>query len=164
MLQAVGGGRVLGAEGEPRDLVVPDLADVRVGVRMSNAVHLLTAFTQRGRTVVAQSDRLAKVAGVEPPPARGRAVGRHRFERPGATRRLLDKLGPESWERVGVVTDAPLADALVEGVARMLDVGELTAGAVAQRLGGPAGAQHALRFALLDRDSRLVGGYTVVVG
>ena len=90
-------------------------------------------------------------------------MARHPFERPGATRRLLNKLGPDLWERVGTVTDAPLGEALAEGIARQFDVGDLTAGALAQRFGGPQGAQHALRFALIDPKNHLVGGYTVVI-
>lgn len=164
MLQALGGGRITDAHGEPHEVVVPELAEIRGGVHMSTAVHLLTAFSQRGRTVVAASDRLAKVAGIKPPQPEGGAVAHHPFERPGATRRLLDKLGPDLWARVGTVTDAPLGEVLVEGIARQYDVGDLTAQALTQRFGGPEGAQHALRFALIDPKYQVVGGYTVVIG
>lgn len=54
------------------------------------------------------------------------------------------------------------ADALVGGVANLLDVGGLEAGRLAERL-GPDGAQHVLRFTLTDDESGLVGGYSVVV-
>ncbi|MCW2802890.1 MAG: hypothetical protein JWN06_1107, partial [Propionibacteriaceae bacterium] len=80
------------------------------------------------------------------------------------TRRLIERLGPDSWERIGTVTDLPLADALLDGLARLLDVDGFEAGRLASRLGGPDRAQHPLRLTLTDADGGLIGGYTVVLG
>lgn len=159
MLEAVGAGHTVKGDRRPRKLVVPELDEIREGVPMSTAVHLLTAFSEEGRSVVVSSERLARAAGISP---EGKET--HPFERPGATRRLLDRLGRDSWEQLGVVTDAPMDEALPQGVAKALDLGELTGAGMAKRLGGPAVALHTLRFALLDREGTLVGGYTVVVG
>ncbi len=164
MLLAIGAGSSTKREGRPHAVVLPELDEIRVGVRMSTSVHLLTAFTERGRTVVVASDRLAKAGKIAPDRDRGGAAVTHPFEQPGATRRLLDRLGPERWGRLGVVTDAPMETALVEGMATVLDLGDLSARGMAERLGGAAGALHALRFSLLDPQGDLVGGYTVVVG
>jgi hypothetical protein len=155
VLQALSGGLLPGVEGKPREIVVPQFEEIRQGVSTGTSVHLLTAFSQNGRTVVARSDLLAKAAGVR----RGAA---DIFDRPGGARALLDSLGPEGWNRVGLVMDAPMADALGQGLANLLDVGELRAGDIARRFGGPDGAQHAVRFSLTQREGELVGGYTVV--
>jgi len=163
MLQAVGVGRPSKREGKVRTLAVPELDEIRVGVRMSASIHLLTAFSEQGRTVVVASDRLATGGEVTEDRYERRGPSTHPFEQPGATRRLLERLGPERWERLGLVTDAPMEKALVEGMARVLDLGDLSAGGVAARLGGRKGAQHALRFTLLDPEGELVGGYTVVL-
>ncbi len=163
MLQALGAGHPTKREGKAHQGLVPELDEIRAGVRMRTSVHLLTAFTERGRTVVVASDRLAKAGEVRVDREGRTSAGTHPFEQPGATRRLLDRLGQERWARLGVVTDTPMEEALVEGMARVLDLGDLNARGVAERLGGAPGAHHALRFALLDREGGLVGGYTVVV-
>ena len=186
-LLAMGAGTAREPGGPAQKVVVPRLEEIRGGVRLSTGVHLLTAFREGGRTVVAASDHLARAAGVhpqgEPPRRRDEPRGRpgeglpgrpgdrppgrpqrHPLERPGGARRLLDELGPRRWDRVGRVTDGPLADALVDGVARQFDIADLVASSLAARLGGPAGAWHALRFTLTDREGALVGGFTVVVG
>jgi len=160
-LQAVGGGWLPGPEGEPMEVVLPELAEVRGGLVTGTAVHLLTAFTSDGRTVVARSDQLAQAVGIEPGrPERGRP---HPFDEPGGTRRLLEQLGPQMWGQVGQVSDERLTDALLGGLARLLDDDSFTAGQMAARLGGPDGAQHPLRFTLTDPEGVLVGGYTIVV-
>ena len=164
MLQALGAAHPVKREGRARTIVTPELDEIRLGVRMSTSVHLLTAFTEGGRTVVVASDLLAKAGKVIDDREGGVGAATHPFEQPGATRRLLDRLGPERWDRLGAVTDAPMEEALVEGVARVLDLGDLSARGMAERLGGARGALHALRFALLDPEGSLVGGYTVVVG
>jgi len=157
VLQAIGGGMLPGPDGEPVELRVPELGEVPVGLIAGRSVHLLTAFTQDGRTVVARSDHLAELAGVKDP---GRQL--HPFERAGGTRRLLEQLGEETWKRAGWLSDSALDEALVTGFTHLLDVDTLDAGAVARRLGGE-GLQHALRFTLNDPEGQLVGGYTVVV-
>lgn len=49
-------------------------------------------------------------------------------------------------------------------MSRLLEIdGEFRATVVARRLGGPPGAQHALRFTLSAFEGDVVGGYTVVV-
>jgi ketosteroid isomerase-like protein len=93
VLQAIGGGTLPGPKGEPMEVRVPELDEVRVGLVAGRSVHLLTAFTQDGRTVVARSDQLAEFARVK---YRGR--GLHPFERAGGTRRLLDHLDETVYE------------------------------------------------------------------
>lgn len=160
-LQALSGGLLRGPEDEPREIVVPGLDEIAFGVRTAGSRHLLTALGRDGRTVIAHSDRLCEIArDLRDSDPRGESI----FDRPGEVRRLLDELGTESWERVGPVSDEPLADVLSPGIGQLLDIGDdLPAGAMANRFGGPQGAQHALRFTLTDAEGGLVGGYTIVV-
>jgi hypothetical protein len=149
VLLALTGGRLEG-RGE---VFVPGADDVRVGVPFGDERHLLTAFTLRGRSVTVPTERLVDY-GVE------RFLGQ-----PGGVRRLLDKLGPEQWGRLGGTTKGSLEKGLPGAVAQLVDGnGEMEAAELAKRLGGPAGALHALRFTLTDPAGGLVGGYTVVVG
>ena len=76
---------------------------------------------------------------------------------------MLQRLGPKAWSDAGLVSDAPLAEALLDGLVRTLDANSLEAGALAERMGGKAGSQHMLRFTLSDPEGGLVGGYTVTL-
>ncbi len=137
-LIALGGGRLPDGRGEFREVQVPTLKEIPVGVSTGTVVHLLTAFTEGGRTVVAPSTWLAEASGVRPG---GSREGRpHPFDRGGGTRRLLQRLGPKAWSDAGFVTDAPLAEALLDGLVRTLDANSLEAGALAERMGGQAGS------------------------
>jgi hypothetical protein len=148
-LLALTGGRLEGRE----EVFVATGEELRVGVLHEEERHLLTAFTVRGTSVVVPTERLREF-GVE------RVLGQ-----PGGVRRLLDKLGPQHWGRIGQTTKGALDKALVRSVAALVDgSAEMEAGDLAKRLGGPAGALHPLRFTLTDPAGDLVGGYTVVVG
>lgn len=147
-LQALTGGRL-----EDRDVMVADLDEVRVGVPMKDARHLLTAFTAEGRSVLVPTERLVDLGGSRV------------LERPGGLRRFLDELGPESWARIGTTTDASLKEALPEGLAQLVGASaDAPAAELAERLGGGDGVLHPLRLTLSDPAGELVGGYTVVVG
>ena len=65
-LIALGGGRLPDGRGEFREVQVPTLKEIPVGVSTGTVVHLLTAFTEGGRTVVAPSTWLAEASGVRP--------------------------------------------------------------------------------------------------
>lgn len=159
-LQAWGGGVLPDAAGDLREITVPDLRELRIGVPTSMSRHLLTAFVFDGRTVVASSERLAAAASeiLGAPDVEGM------FERPGGVWYLFDELGPDRWAEVGSVSDTPLGESLARQMSRQLEIdGEFRAGLVARRLGGPPGAQHALRFTLSAFDGESVGGYTIVV-
>jgi hypothetical protein len=148
-LLALTGGRLEGRE----EVFVPDADELRVGVPHDGERHLLTAFTMRGTSVLVPTERLLDY-GVE------RVLGRA-----GGVRRLLDKLGPEHWGRVGQTTKGSLDKALGPAVAALVDgSSDLEAGALAKLFGGRQGALHPLRFTLTDPAGGLVGGYTVVVG
>jgi hypothetical protein len=136
-----------------REVRVPRLEEIRAGVDTGTFVHLLTAFEADGLTVVASSERLARlVDGVD------------LFAGPGGTRRLLDQLGRHGWAEVAEVTDVPLAEALPRSLMRLLDVGDLQAATLAERLGGPRDARHLLRFALIPPEGEPTGGYSIVAG
>ncbi len=161
VLQAVGGLTLPEEGGKARRIVVPSLGEVRHGVSTGSAVHLLVAFRESGRNIVVRSDRLAHMVGIpDGSPSRGRA---HPFDRATTIRQLLKRVGEDGWKQAGVVTDRPMADALTDALADLVGARELTARAVAAGLGGPIGAQHALRFALTDSKNQSVGGYTIVV-
>ncbi|RZI53786.1 MAG: hypothetical protein EOP16_00810 [Pseudonocardia sp.] len=57
-LQALGGGFLPGIEGERREIFVPELEEIGVGVMTPTSRHLFTAFNEEGRTLIARSDRL----------------------------------------------------------------------------------------------------------
>lgn len=149
VLQALTGGRL----GEQEEVSVADVAEMRAGVLTKTGRHLMTAFTYRGRSVLVPSEQLAEVGGERV------------FAREGGPRRFLQELGPDGWKRLGVITDVPLEQALVEALAKQFDVSaEVSAGELAQRLGGLTGTLHPLRLTLTDREGELIGGYTLVVG
>lgn len=180
-LQALSGGVLVDGD-RHRRIVAPELADLRVGVDIGASRHLLTVLQSDGRTIVADSQRLEAVArelgvlsagvdvgeidGDEDVVDRRREWGRggpHPFAAAGGTRRILEALGPRLWEEVGWVGTGDLGEALVEGLARLLDLGDLSAGEIAARFGGPDGAAHLLRVTQTDADLRLVGGYSMVL-
>lgn len=149
VLQALTGGYL----GEKEEVAVADLEDVRAGVLTKTGRHLLTALTYRGRSVLVPSEQLAEMAGERV------------FAREGGVRRFLEEVGPDGWKRLGAITDVPMEKALPQALAKQFDVSvDVGAGALAQRLGGPEGALHPLRFTLTNREGELIGGYTVVVG
>jgi hypothetical protein len=180
-LQALSGGVIRDGDGRRRKIVAPELADLRVGVDIGASQHLLTVLQVDGRTVVADSRRLEAVArelgvlrardqvgeidGDEDLDLRaleGRD-GAHPFAAAGGTRRVLEALGPRLWAEVGWVGDGDVGEVFAEGLARVLDLGDLTAGEMAARLGGPDGAIHLLRVTHSDADLRLVGGYSLAL-
>jgi len=161
LLQALGGKR-------RARVVAPALKEIRGGVDIGASVHLLTAFEENGRTVVARSASLqkyvkrAQIARRSPNDDKGAYV--HPFALPGGTRRLLEQLGPDLWRELGEVSEKPLAKALSGSIARLLDIKGLRASDMARALGGPDGAQHLLRFTLTSPEGTLIGGYSIVVG
>jgi len=159
-LQAWGGGVLPDATGDMREVTVPELNELRFGVPTSTSRHLLTAFVIDGRTGVVESGRLATAATE----ILGAAAVEGMFERPGGAWHLLEELGPARWADIGTVNDQPLGESLARRMSRVLEIdGEFRAALVARRLGGPPGAQHALRFTLSAFEGDVVGGYTVVV-
>ncbi|QIG39967.1 hypothetical protein G5T42_11130 [Microbacterium sp. 4R-513] len=174
--------------GPVQRLRAPVAKALKHGVAMGDAgTHLLTMFqTDRG-WLVADSERVWAAAlerglvkpqrpaarGQKPRDAalgaarnapgieRGVAAG-HPFARPLATRRLLEEMGPDVFEKVGVLIDRGQS-ALVEGIARLWDVGDLTAHDLAAALaeGGPFA--HLLRFSHVDPETKEAGGYSVTI-
>jgi len=167
LLQSLTGGMMPVGKERSQDIVVPTLSDIGPGVDIGASVHLLTAFSRDGLTVVARSDVLQRfirrtrhALGELGTEQEGRG---HPFAAAGGTRRLLDKLGPERWADVATVTDAPLAEGMLQATAQLLETGEFDAEEMAQGLGGPEGAQHLLRLTLTSPKGELIGGYSIVV-
>jgi hypothetical protein len=175
LLQALGGGAMKPGDGRKRGrIIAPALDQIRGGVNIGTSVHLLTAFSDNGRTLVARSASLQKLVGrtrlgrapVAAVGARGVGMdaGIHPFAVAGGTRRLLERLGPNRWADIGEVTDLPLAEALPQALMRLLDLPGLDAAGMAKALGGSPRAQHLLRLTLSTPEGELVGGYSIVVG
>lgn len=160
-LLALGGGTLPNAQGEPADVAIPQLEEIRGGISTGTVVHLLTAVTQDGLTVVAPSDRLAQAFDIGP--GRPGSGLKHPFDQPGGTRRLLERLGPDKWGEIGQVSELGTADAWLGGIINLLGDETFEAGRIAKRLGGAEGSQHPLRFTLTNPDGTLVGGYTLTV-
>lgn len=90
---------------------------------------------------------------------RGRA---HPFATPLTTRRVIEKLGVDHAELVGVLTDLEPGQALVEGVVMLWGLGDLGGVDLAQALAPGKRAAHLLRFAHHDPERRESGGYTLI--
>ena len=145
----------------------PSAKALRLGVPTGSGQHLLTMFrTDRG-WLVADSARLWDVAvelGVVERVRPGRDRQRvHPFARPLGTRRLIEKVGPERFEQLGVLSDAEPGDALLEGLSRLWNLDGLDAQGIARALaeGGPHA--HLLRFSHTDAERQESGGYSVTV-
>jgi hypothetical protein len=161
VLRGVAGPGIPSGSGEHTPIIAPPLDQIRNGVDIGGSVHVLTAFEQDdGRAVVARSDALAAVAadaGLLDPERPIRA-----FAQPGATRQLIEQLGPDRWSEIGVVTEN-LQATFVDGVAQVMHFGDLRSKRIAQRFGGPAGSAHLLRFAVTTPENGFGGGYSIVV-
>jgi hypothetical protein len=161
VLHGVAGPGIPTDSGDHVPIVAPAIDQIRNGIDTGGSVHVLTAFERDGGiAVIARSDLLAQVAGeaglIDPtPPIRA-------FAEPGGTRRLLEQLGPDRWAEVGLVTE-DLQATFSDGVAQVMDFGDLQAKRIAQRFGGPPGAAHLLRFGVTTAQSGFGGGYSIVV-
>lgn len=152
----------------------PAAKRLRRGVPTGSGQHLLTMFRTDGGWLVADSGRLWDVAvelgAVHRAVLRRSMVGRdgektreHPFDAPLGTRRVIEQLGPDRVKQFGVVVDAEPGEALVEGLARLWDLGDLGARDLAAALaeGGPFA--HLLRFSHAGRQDRDAGGYSVTI-
>ncbi len=159
VLQAWSGGSLPDAVGKPREITVPDLDDLRLGVRTSNARHLLTAFAFEDGSAIISSERLA-VAAQRNLGADAAAA----LDRPGGAWELIERLGPQHWADIGIVSDEPLGEGFGRRLGRLLRIdNDFSAALIARRLGGRPGSQHTLQFSLAGQDGSIVGGYTLVV-
>lgn len=160
LLEAAAGGRLLmvSPTGDPFPVPVrpAPLATLRHGHASGNEQHLVTLVADRvDRTIIARSDLLAALMSQrgQPDP----------FQDVAALPGLLLSLDHDDIEAIGASTRRSRAWALPQALTSLLDLGGLPAAAVAASLGGPTGAQHLLRFTLIETGGRLVGGYSVVV-
>jgi hypothetical protein len=170
LLQAIGG-RARTELGVLGKLAAPEMDRLRRGIPMGAQRHLLTvAATERG-VVVADSERLwqaAVEAGILE-----HGVGEdgnreaHPFARTLATRRVLEALGPDRWDTVGMVLDGSAEEALLAGLARLWDLPDFSGTALAGALADGPGA-HLLRFVHTGpssdekADRLVVGGYSII--
>ncbi len=173
LLQAMGG-RARTELGVLAKIAAPAAETLRRGVPVGTQRHLVTvASTERG-IVVADSDRLWNLAvklGVvermrhhDEHPVRGE----HPLARPLGARRVLEAIGPDRWEAVGVVVDSSPEEALLMGLTKLWDLPDFSGASLAAALGEGSGA-HLLRLAHTDRstderaDRPVVGGYSLVI-
>lgn len=163
---------VLGATktelGPVEELRAPSRKAFRVGVATGSGVHLLTMLRVKRGWLVADSRRVWELA-VELGLVKGRVVkgrvvvrGGHPFDSVLGSRRLIDKLGPKHHEQIGVVLDGDPGDALVEGMAQLWDLGDVTAANLAGAIAEGPGV-HLLRFAHHEPDFVEDGGYSVTL-
>lgn len=146
----------------------PPAKAFRLGVDFGAGRHLLTMFRVERGWLVADSARvwaLARERGlVRDRVGRDGAVkGKNPFATPLGSRRLIEKLGPEFFDKVGVVVDAEPADALLEGLLQLWDLQGLDAVDLARAIAGNGRYAHLLRFAHVDPEVQETGGYSVTV-
>lgn len=157
VLAAAGGGTIMVGD-VPRQVIAPAQDDIAAGLRVSTGRHWLTII-RRGQAVVAiESVRLAKWAR-----AQQWIPGPEAFADPGEIRRVIGLLTDVMLENVGTVIDVPPETELTGALAHDFDREGMTAGALADRLGGPPNACHLLRLTISGADGTLVGGYSVVL-
>lgn len=148
----------------------PSAKAMRAGVSTGAGWHLLTMFATERGWLVADTAKVWAAALEFGLVERDRLQGRGRltknvatpFATPLATRAVIEKLGPEHAELIGVVIDADPGEALVEGIARLWRVDELTASQVARALAEGPGT-HLLRFVHHDAERGEDGGYSLII-
>ncbi|WP_345800296.1 hypothetical protein AAIB33_12560 [Microbacterium sp. AZCO] len=140
------------------------------GVPMGAAgTHLLTMFQTGRGWLVADSARVWAMAVelglITPESLPGRELRRttHPFSRPLGTRRLIERMGPDRYDKLGVVLKGEAGDALVEGIVRLWGVKELTARDLAGALAEVGPFAHLLRFSHTDPERKDAGGYSVTI-
>lgn len=138
--------------GRHRDLeaaAAPAMDQIAHGATIGDSVHLLTAIHRGSEIVVAPTEvMVAAVPTIDP-------LGVARYLH-AADKQLL--------RHVALTGSGDTAhEVLATTLQRMLDIGNLEAGAIAGALGGGTDAAHLLRFVASDGEGRFIGGYSVVV-
>jgi hypothetical protein len=157
VLAAVGGGTITVGDA-PRPVIAPAQDDIAAGLRVGTGRHWLTVIRLGQAIVAIESVRLAKWAL-----AQQWIPGPEAFADPGEIRRVIGLLTDVMLENVGTIIDVPPETELTEALAHEFDRDAMTAGALADRLGGPPSACHLLRLTISGADGTLVGGYSVVL-
>ncbi len=143
-------------------LRAPAAKAFRLGVDFGAGRHLLTMFRVERGWLVADSARVWNAAR-ERGLVRGRVVkGQHPFGTELGARELIERLGPDLYDKVGVVLDTEPGEALLEGLVRLWAIGDLTATDLAHAIADQKAA-HLLRFAHHDPERGETGGYSVTV-
>ncbi len=153
--------------GTAAELRAPSPRQLRRGVRTGTEVHLLTMFLTDDGWLVADSARVWDLAVelglVEPDREEREEDADHPFAQPLGTRRIVEQLGTDRAEQLGVLSAGDPGEALLEGMSRLWDLDVLEAGPLAQALAGGGPSAHLLRFSLTDPDTEDSGGYSVTV-
>lgn len=153
--------------GRAGDLRPPTAKSLRHGVPTGAGAHLLTMFHTDKGWLVADSARVWGLAVELGVVDREVPEGKHPFATPLGSRRVIERIGVERAEQMGVVVDAGPGEALVEGLVRLWDLGGLDAGDLAAALTGRGRPAHLLRLVHTDTDTDTErdgsGGYSLVV-
>jgi len=154
--------------GAAAELRAPSLRRLRRGVPDGTAQHLLTMFRADGGWLVADSARVWDVAvelGIVERDARrrrGEQGGEHPFAAPLGTRRVIEAIGLDRGEQLGVVVGGDPGEALLEGLSRLWDLEGLGAHDLARALAGGGPFAHLLRFSHTGPEEAS-GGYSITV-
>jgi hypothetical protein len=144
-------------------LRAPAAKAFRLGVDFGAGRHLLTMFRVDRGWLVADSARVWNAAR-ERGLVRGRVVkGQSPFGTELGARELIERLGPDLYEKVGVVLDGDPGEALLEGMVRLWGLAGLAAADLAHAIAGETRAAHLLRISHVDRERQEAGGYSVTV-
>ncbi len=141
-------------------LRAPAMKALRRGTPMGTSRHLATMFATAKGWIVADSERVWRTALELGLVESGRQrPGTHPFASPLGSRRVIERIGLDRAEKVGVVIDAEPGEALVEGLVRLWDLSGLEARDLAASLaeGGPYA--HLLELVHTDPEREQVGGY-----
>ncbi|MEO6020761.1 MAG: hypothetical protein ABIP45_10990 [Knoellia sp.] len=160
--------------GSATRLRAPGARDYRLGVDIGTGRHLATMFGVDRGWLVADTARvwaLAQERGITGDVdrdlrrvrTRGDEKGTHPLARPNGIRRLIELLGPDYYDKVGVVVDGEPGEALLEGLVRLWDLPGVDAVDLAGAIAGEKRAAHLLRFAHTDPEANEVGGYSLAL-
>lgn len=152
-------------------LRAPSAKALRLGVPTGAGQHLLTMLLTDQGWLVADSARLWNVAVELGVVERGRpgrdAQSGHPFARPLGSRRVIERViervGVDQVEQIGVLSRAEPGEALVEGLSRLWYLDDLDARGLARAIADGGPFAHLLRFAHTDPERQEPGGYSVTV-
>jgi hypothetical protein len=156
-------GTTKGEFGPASRLRAPSAKAYRLGIATGHGRHLLTMLRVKQGWLVADSARLWKVAVDRGLVDEQVHKGEHPFDTPLGARELIERLGPEFYDAIGVIIDGPGDGALAKGVAALWNLPGMRAADLAAAIAGEGRGAHLLRLTHVDGERQESGGYSVAI-